>query len=58
MELDQGRSKFKKICVFCGSRSGYKAIFSEAALDLGKELVQICVFNFTSPTSANVHGVV
>jgi len=36
---NQGGSKFKRICVFCGSRSGYKELFSEAALDLGKELV-------------------
>ncbi|XP_027073007.1 probable cytokinin riboside 5'-monophosphate phosphoribohydrolase LOGL1 [Coffea arabica] len=32
--------KFKKVCVFCGSNSGYRKIFSDAALDLGKELVQ------------------
>ncbi|KAL2557149.1 Cytokinin riboside 5'-monophosphate phosphoribohydrolase LOG8 [Forsythia ovata] len=30
---------FKKVCVFCGSNSGYKKIFSDAALDLGRELV-------------------
>lgn len=30
---------FKKICVFCGSNSGYRKIFSDAALDLGRELV-------------------
>ncbi|KAH7424976.1 hypothetical protein KP509_11G035200 [Ceratopteris richardii] len=33
------RSKFRRICVFCGSSSGNKRIFSEAALELGKELV-------------------
>ncbi|XP_031273778.1 cytokinin riboside 5'-monophosphate phosphoribohydrolase LOG1-like [Pistacia vera] len=32
--------KFKRICVFCGSRAGYKSSFSEAALELGKELVE------------------
>ncbi|XP_060195825.1 cytokinin riboside 5'-monophosphate phosphoribohydrolase LOG8-like [Lycium barbarum] len=31
---------FKKICVFCGSNSGYRKIFSDAALDLGTELVE------------------
>ncbi|WMV06773.1 hypothetical protein MTR67_000158 [Solanum verrucosum] len=31
---------FKKICVFCGSNSGYRKIFSDAALDLGRELVE------------------
>ncbi|CAA0821291.1 Cytokinin riboside 5-monophosphate phosphoribohydrolase LOG8 [Striga hermonthica] len=32
-------SKFKKICVFCGSNPGYRKIFSDAAIDLGDELV-------------------
>ncbi|KAF9596550.1 hypothetical protein IFM89_012281 [Coptis chinensis] len=31
--------KFKKICVFCGSNTGNKQIFSDAALDLGRELI-------------------
>ncbi|OAY79059.1 putative cytokinin riboside 5'-monophosphate phosphoribohydrolase LOGL1 [Ananas comosus] len=33
-------SKFKRICVFCGSNSGYRKVFSDAALDLGHELVK------------------
>nr|AFG28179.1 lysine decarboxylase 1 [Huperzia serrata] len=33
-------SKFKRICVFCGSSSGKKSIYSDAALDLGRELVE------------------
>ncbi|KAI5069536.1 hypothetical protein GOP47_0015837 [Adiantum capillus-veneris] len=37
-EIEQ-KSKFKRICVFCGSKSGKKAVFSQAALQLGKELV-------------------
>ncbi|XP_075078361.1 cytokinin riboside 5'-monophosphate phosphoribohydrolase LOG8-like isoform X2 [Nicotiana tabacum] len=32
--------KLKKICVFCGSNSGNRKIFSDAALDLGRELVE------------------
>ncbi|KAJ9158789.1 hypothetical protein P3X46_024336 [Hevea brasiliensis] len=32
--------KFKRICVFCGSRAGYKSSFGDAALELGKELVE------------------
>lgn len=36
---------FKKICVFCGSNSGNRKIFSDAALDLGRELV-FFLFNF------------
>lgn len=36
----EGQSKFKRICVFCGSNSGNRAVFSDAALDLGHELVK------------------
>ncbi|KAK6129501.1 hypothetical protein DH2020_036734 [Rehmannia glutinosa] len=32
-------SKFKKICVFCGSNPGHRKVFSDAAIDLGNELV-------------------
>ncbi|KAJ4724038.1 Cytokinin riboside 5'-monophosphate phosphoribohydrolase [Melia azedarach] len=32
--------KLKRVCVFCGSNSGHKKIFSEAALDLGRLLVE------------------
>ncbi|KAK6121519.1 hypothetical protein DH2020_044735 [Rehmannia glutinosa] len=32
-------SRFKKVCVFCGSSSGKKDCYTEAALDLGTELV-------------------
>ncbi|CAA2954799.1 cytokinin riboside 5'-monophosphate phosphoribohydrolase LOG8-like [Olea europaea var. sylvestris] len=31
---------FKKVCVFCGSNSGHKKIFGDAALELGIELVK------------------
>ncbi|KAF5195973.1 Cytokinin riboside 5'-monophosphate phosphoribohydrolase [Thalictrum thalictroides] len=33
-------SKFKRICVFCGSKSGNRQVFSDAALSLGNELVE------------------
>ncbi|XP_016512140.1 cytokinin riboside 5'-monophosphate phosphoribohydrolase LOG8-like [Nicotiana tabacum] len=33
------RSKFKRICVFCGSNPGHRKVFSDAAIDLGNELV-------------------
>lgn len=47
MKGDEGTSSaneyvkktFNRICVFCGSRAGYKSSFSDAALQLGKELV-------------------
>ncbi|XP_042481215.1 cytokinin riboside 5'-monophosphate phosphoribohydrolase LOG8-like [Macadamia integrifolia] len=31
--------KFKRICVFCGSNAGNREVFSDAALELGNELV-------------------
>lgn len=34
------RGRFGKICVFCGSRAGYKSSFSDATLQLGKQLVE------------------
>lgn len=36
---NRSSNNFKKICVFCGSNSGYRKVFSDAALELGKELV-------------------
>ncbi|VVB13039.1 unnamed protein product [Arabis nemorensis] len=32
-------SRFKSICVFCGSSNGKKSSYQDAAIDLGKELV-------------------
>lgn len=32
-------SRFRRICVFCGSQCGKKASYQEAAIELGKELV-------------------
>lgn len=32
-------SRFKRVCVFCGSSAGKKICYKDAALDLGKELV-------------------
>lgn len=34
------RSKFKRLCVFCGSNSGNRDVFSDAAIQLGNELVK------------------
>ncbi|KAI3822695.1 hypothetical protein L1987_10291 [Smallanthus sonchifolius] len=33
-------SRFKRICVFCGSSPGKKQSYQEAAIELGKELVE------------------
>ncbi|KNA10464.1 hypothetical protein SOVF_143800 [Spinacia oleracea] len=32
--------RFRRICVFCGSRAGNRPLFDEAALELGKQLVE------------------
>ncbi|KAK9940108.1 hypothetical protein M0R45_016783 [Rubus argutus] len=37
MEMNQ--SKFKRICVFCGSSPGKKSSYKDAAIELGEELV-------------------
>ncbi|XP_062114861.1 probable cytokinin riboside 5'-monophosphate phosphoribohydrolase LOGL10 isoform X2 [Humulus lupulus] len=34
------KRRFTRICVYCGSRAGYKSAFSDAALELGKQLVE------------------
>lgn len=39
MEEGGSNSKFKKICVFCGSHPGHREVFSVAATELGDELV-------------------
>lgn len=37
---NEKRRRFKTICVFCGSRAGYKSSFGDAALELGKQMVE------------------
>ncbi|WMV56066.1 hypothetical protein MTR67_049451 [Solanum verrucosum] len=39
LEKEMKQSKFKKICVFCGSSPGKKSGYKEAAVELGKELI-------------------
>eukprot|EP01018_Ginkgo_biloba_P018100 Gb_31422 [translate_table: standard] len=39
-KMERSNERFRRICVFCGSSSGNKTVFSDAALDLGKELVE------------------
>lgn len=41
MEREKGmeQSKFKKVCVFCGSSPGKKSSYKDAAIELGTELV-------------------
>lgn len=47
MEKEIKPSKFKRICVFCGSSSGKKSSYKEAAVDLAKELVIPPSFSFS-----------
>ncbi|XP_059645462.1 cytokinin riboside 5'-monophosphate phosphoribohydrolase LOG8 isoform X2 [Cornus florida] len=37
---DNTSCKFKRVCVFCGSNPGHRKVFSDAAIDLGNELVK------------------
>lgn len=48
--------RFKKICVFCGSSSGKKGVFSNEALDLGRELVCIAAFVLSFFSLSSYHS--
>ncbi|CAL5413792.1 unnamed protein product [Camellia sinensis] len=37
--IEMKQSKFKRICVFCGSSQGKKSSYQDAAIELGKELL-------------------
>ncbi|CAA6656082.1 unnamed protein product [Spirodela intermedia] len=39
MEVDEGKSPFRSVCVFCGSSTGKKQSYQDAAVELGAELV-------------------
>lgn len=36
----ESKVRFRRICVFCGSKLGNKTSFAEAAVELGKQLVR------------------
>ncbi|THG22049.1 hypothetical protein TEA_020821 [Camellia sinensis var. sinensis] len=38
-EKEMKQSKFKRVCVFCGSSPGKKSSYKDAAIELGRELV-------------------
>jgi len=46
-EMEDTESKFKRVCVFCGSSSGKKASYQEAAVELAKELVIVFIHTHT-----------
>ncbi|KAG2310116.1 hypothetical protein Bca52824_021673 [Brassica carinata] len=37
--MEETKSRFKRICVFCGSSSGKRPSYQEAAIELGNELI-------------------
>ncbi|XP_074586676.1 cytokinin riboside 5'-monophosphate phosphoribohydrolase LOG1-like [Curcuma longa] len=39
-EVMESKGRFRRICVFCGSKSGNKTSFAEAAVELGKHMVE------------------
>jgi predicted Rossmann-fold nucleotide-binding protein len=39
--MRQQASRFKRMCVFCGSSQGNKTSYRDAAIDLAKELVRV-----------------
>ncbi|ERN15347.1 hypothetical protein AMTR_s00036p00139830 [Amborella trichopoda] len=38
--MEGNLQRFKRVCVFCGSNSGNRAVFGDATLELGSELVK------------------
>lgn len=45
-ETEMKQSKFKRICVFCGSSPGNKTGYKDAAIELGRELVMFLSLSF------------
>lgn len=43
--MEEKSSRFKRICVFCGSSPGKKSSYQEAAVQLGNELVKTDSFS-------------
>lgn len=46
MEEEAVRSRFKRVCVFCGSSTGKRECYKDAAIELGQELVLIFLCSF------------
>ena len=44
-EKKEAKSRFKRVCVFCGSSPEYKYCYRKAAVDLGNELVPLLFFS-------------
>ncbi|GJN21627.1 hypothetical protein PR202_gb09121 [Eleusine coracana subsp. coracana] len=50
-------SRFRRICVFCGSSHGKKKSYQDAAIELGKELVSFALFRspFLKTVARNIN---
>lgn len=46
-QTEMKQSKFKRICVFCGSSPGNKSTYRDAAIELGRELVMLLCLVFS-----------
>ena len=46
-QVAMAASRFRRICVFCGSSKGKKTSYQEAAVELGRELVRSDLLNFS-----------
>jgi hypothetical protein len=44
MDEEAVRSRFKRVCVFCGSSTGKRECYKDAAIELGQELVLIFLY--------------
>ncbi|KAJ7560854.1 hypothetical protein O6H91_03G003700 [Diphasiastrum complanatum] len=58
MEIEMRGSRFKRICVFCGSTRGRKRSYSDSAIDLGRELVKRKIDLVYGGGSAGLMGLV
>ncbi len=57
--VGERRSRFRRICVYCGSAKGKKPSYQDAAVDLGKELVinRLPIhLHFDPGVSSSFHG--
>ncbi|RZS22893.1 hypothetical protein BHM03_00055721 [Ensete ventricosum] len=55
-EITVGKSRFKRVCVFCGSSTGKRNCYQDAAVELGKELVALTVSTFVARKVDLVYG--
>ena len=46
-------SRFRTICVFCGSNAGRRKVYADAALELGHELVSVHIHRCTQGAHAH-----